>query len=201
MCPSQSRPRACGSPRLTPLGPQAARLNPSLPGSPAWPPSRYQAIPLDSGLSPACRAWVSLALVLLPGQRSQWATPELQVWDPRLAPSGSLRKLPSLPGPQTHQVPCSDIGSPALPPTVTGMKMTMTVTTFVLLLCQCCPRPSCGRDAPPSVVGPRTWQVMSWRRRAKLEFPQTNCRNRVAWATWKSEPWIFPSTASTSWSS
>ena len=30
-------------------------------------------------------------------------------------------------------------------------------------------------------------QVMSWRRRAKLEFPQTNCRNRVAWATWKSE--------------
>ncbi|XDB58674.1 hypothetical protein AB1E18_012085 [Capra hircus] len=66
---------------------------------------------------------------------------------------------------------------------------------------KCCPRPSRGRDAPPSVVGPRTWQVMSWRRRAKLEFPQTNCRNRVAWATWKSEPWIFPSTASTSWSS
>ncbi|XP_032158401.1 zinc finger and BTB domain-containing protein 17 isoform X1 [Mustela erminea] len=28
---------------------------------------------------------------------------------------------------------------------------------------------------------------MSWRKRAKLEFTQTHCQKRVAWATWKSE--------------
>ncbi|CAI9165635.1 unnamed protein product [Rangifer tarandus platyrhynchus] len=42
---------------------------------------------------------------------------------------------------------------------------------------------------PHAAVGSGTWRVrvMFWRRRAKLEFPPSSCRNRVAWATWKSE--------------
>ncbi|KAI4574373.1 hypothetical protein MJT46_003652 [Ovis ammon polii x Ovis aries] len=35
--------------------------------------------------------------------------------------------------------------------------------------------------------GPRRVRVMRWRRRAKREFPWTSHRNRVAWASWKSE--------------
>ncbi|KAM4872459.1 zinc finger and BTB domain-containing protein 17 isoform 5-T5 [Thomomys bottae] len=52
---------------------------------------------------------------------------------------------------------------------------------------KCCRRPSRGRDAPPSEVGFGTWQVMSWRKGAKLEFMQTNCQKRRTWAIWKSE--------------
>ncbi|CAI9179637.1 unnamed protein product [Rangifer tarandus platyrhynchus] len=78
MCPSQSRPRACGSPppppprpASHPWAPRPRRLTLLFPALRPGLARRYQAIPLDPGPSPACRAWVSLALVLPPGQRSQ----------------------------------------------------------------------------------------------------------------------------------